>query len=722
MIRYRAFLSSCKERFSEENYGKVKEALRTAIAAGGEARRYNSDPIAYHAVGVAEIVLGELSMGIVSVLAAILHDAVRTGALTLDDAGRIYGTECREVLEGLNRISAVESTPDKEQIEHFKELIVAYSTNPRIILIKLADRLEVMRSLVSFPESKRARKSWESLHIYSQLAHKLGLYTLKSELEDLSLRYLEPESYAHIRSRLEETAAERDTFIASFTAPIRRALDEAGISYSIKGRTKSVYSIWRKMVKQRIPFEEVYDVFAIRIVIDCSLSQEKIQCWHTYSIVTDFYKPNPDRMRDWISIPKSNGYESLHATVVTVDGKWVEVQIRTRRMDDIAERGGAAHWRYKGVEGGQGGSEEWLQRLRKTLETLKSDGDIVNFNTQSTPGNSEIIVFTPTGDLRKLPGGATLLDFAYEIHSNLGNMCVGGRVNHKNVSIREVLHSGDLVEVTTVKSQRPKADWLTFVVTGKARSRIKAYMREEEASRARLGREELERKAKNWKIALSLEEITNVLVKRYRLKSVIELYAMIADERLSMSDVKEVLVRYMAGDNVTRHTEERGAPKERRAERGGDCLIISENLRDVDYKLGKCCSPIYGDDIFAFVTVQNGITVHRKDCRNGIILQERVPYRVLEAEWSRDRSAGSLFSAVVTVVSDDTIGIEHSIREVLRELGINLRGMRSDYGNGIVTLQLTVEVRSLAMLDSVIHKLLPVKGVRKVFRGTQSSF
>ncbi len=716
MIRYRAFLNSCKGRFSSDDYCKVKEALRTAVAGWGGALRYDSTPMAYHAVGVADIAMGELSMGAVSVLAALLHDAVRTGFLTLDEAGRLYGAECREVLEGLTRISAVESKPDKEQIEHFKELVVAYSTNPRIILIKLADRLEVMRSLGSFPEDKRARKSWESLHIYSQLAHKLGLYKLKSELEDLSLRYLEPEAYAHIQSRLDDTAAERDTFIASFTAPICKALDEAGIAYSVKGRTKSIYSIWRKMVKQRIPFEEVYDVFAIRIVIDCPLQQEKQLCWQTYSVVTDFYKPNPDRMRDWISIPKSNGYESLHATVVTEDGKWVEVQIRTRRMDDVAERGGAAHWRYKGVEGGQGGSEEWLQRLRKTLENLKSDGDIVNFNTQAAPGNSEIFVFTPTGDLRKLPGGATLLDFAYDIHSGLGNTCVGGRVNHKNVSIREVLHNGDLVEVATVKSQRPKADWLSFVVTGKARSRIKAYLREEEASRARLGREELERKTKNWKIALSLEEITGVLVKHYRLKSVIELYAAIAEERLSLADVKEVLVRHIAGENVTRHTEERGAPKEHRPEGGGDCLIISENLRDVEYKLGKCCSPIYGDDIFAFVTVQNGITVHRKDCRNGAVLRERFPYRVLDAEWSRDRSAGGLFSAVVTVVSDDVIGIEHSIREVLRELGITLRGMRSDYGNGTVTSQLTVEVRSLAMLDSVIHRLLPVKGVRKVFR------
>lgn len=690
--------------------------MSVAAEASGDERRYNGDPMVCHAVGCARIVVEELSMGVVSVVAALLHDAVRVGRISSEEAGRRFGDQCRETLEGLTRISAVESKPDKEQIEHFKELIVNYSTNPRIILIKLADRLEVMRELGHFPEHKRARKSWESLHIYSQLAHKLGLYKLKSELEDLSLRYIEPESYAHISQKLEQTASERDSFIASFTAPIRRAMDAAGITYSIKGRTKSVYSIWRKMRKQHIPFEGVYDVFAIRIVIDCESEKEKPLCWHTYSMVTDFYKPNPDRMRDWISIPKSNGYESLHTTVVTDDGKWVEVQIRTRRMDDIAERGGAAHWRYKGVEGNASGSEEWLSHLRQTLEVLKSQDDIINFNEQPAPGNAEIFVFTPTGDLRKLPGGATLLDFAYDIHSGLGNTCVGGKVNHRNVSIREVLHNGDLVEVTTVKAQRPKADWLTFVVTGKARSRIKAFLREEEASRARLGREELERKLKNWKIAMVLDEATGVLVRHYKFKTVIELYAAVADERIALGDIKDVLSRHLAGDNVVRHTEERGAPKERQSARADDCLIISENLRDVEYKLGKCCTPIYGDDIFAFVTVHGGITVHRKDCRNGEVLCRRFPYRVLEAAWSDERSGGSLFSAQVVLVCDDVMGLEHAVRQELKALGVALRGMKMDYGDGMVTMQLTVEVRSVAMLDSVIHKLQVIKGVRRVSR------
>ncbi|MDE7134694.1 MAG: HD domain-containing protein [Rikenellaceae bacterium] len=716
MAGYDDFIELCRQRFSSADMVKVEQALAMAVESGGQERRYNGDPMAFHAVGCARIVAEELSFGVVSLVAALLHDAVRVGYMSLEQVDRAFGGQCRETLEGLVRISAVESKPDKEQIEHFKELIVNYSTNPRIILIKLADRLEVMRSLGHFPDHKRARKSWESLHIYSQLAHKLGLYKLKSELEDLSLRYMEPESYAHISDRLEQTASERDTFIAAFTAPIRRAMDAAGITYSIKGRTKSVYSIWRKMRKQHIPFEEVYDVFAIRIVIDCEPEKEKALCWHTYSMVTDFYKPNPDRMRDWISIPKSNGYESLHATVVTDDGKWVEVQIRTRRMDDIAERGGAAHWRYKGVEGNASGSEEWLSHLRQTLEALRNQEDIINFNEQPAPGNAEIFGFTPTGDLRKLPGGATLLDFAYDIHSGLGNTCVGGKVNHRNVSIREVLHNGDLVEVMTVKAQKPKADWLSFVVTSKARSRIKAYLREEEASRARLGREELERKTKNWKIALSLDEITNVLVKHYKLKTVIELYGMIADERIVSGDIKEVLVRYMAGENVTRHTEERGAPKVRTSDKGSDCLIISENLRDVEYKLGKCCSPIYGDDIFAFVTVHGGITVHRKDCRNGEVLCRRFPYRVLEAAWSDVRSGDSLFSAQVTLVCDDLMGLEHAVRQELKSLGIALRGMKMEYGDGMVTMQLTVEVRSVAMLDSVIHKLQPIKGVRRVSR------
>ncbi len=718
MIKYKKFIALTKEKFSPKAYNRIKEALRIAIKESKDLTRYDGSPFSYHAVGVAIIVIEELRMGEISVISSLLHDVVRLGRVSVDEIQKLFGKECAEVLQGMTNISGVEAKKNKEQIEHFKELIVSYSTDPRIILIKLADRLEVMRSLDAFPVDKRSKKSWESLHVYSQLAHKLGLYNIKSELEDLSLRYLEPEEYADISEKLSATAGEREDFIGKFIAPIREQLDKLKVKYTIKGRTKAIYSIWRKIHKQNIPFEEVYDVFAIRIIIDCKPEVEKSLCWQTYSIVTDFYKPNPDRMRDWISIPKSNGYESLHTTVVTNEGKWVEVQIRTRRMDEIAEHGIAAHWRYKGVEDGKVSSEEWLNRLREMMESVEIEGDSLNFGTDLSTGSKEVFVFTPNGDLRKLPEGATVLDFAFDIHSGLGSTCIGGRVNHKNVSIREKLRNGDLVEILTSKGQTPKADWLNFVITSKARSRIKAFLREEEAKMANLGREELERKLKNWKLSINLEEATNILMRYFKFKSGLEVYELIAGEKVPVSDIKEVLVRHLSGDDPLKiYTEERNERKTEKKERPhkNDCLIIDERLRDVEYKLAKCCNPIYGDEIFAFVTVMKGITIHRADCVNGVRLKERFPYRVLNAAWSEDRISG-MFSAKVVVQSDDVMGLEHNIRDVLKELKINLRGMKMEYKDGSVNSVLTVEVSSLPMLDSVIYRLLRIKGIHKVYR------
>ena len=718
MQKIKTFIASAKGRFSPASYEKIKEALRLAISCSSQRVRYDGSPFAEHAVGVAAIVIEELELGATSVIASLLHDAVREGQLDSAAVRERFGDECAEVLDGMTNISAVETKPNREQVEHFKELIVSYSTNPRIILIKLADRLEVMRSLDIFPQEKRLRKAWETLHVYSQLAHKLGLYKMKSEMEDLSLRYLEPDDYEAIRSRLEATADARENFIETFVAPIRERLLKDGLAFTVKGRTKSIYSIWRKMKKQRIPFEEVYDVFAIRIVIDCPPAQEKSLCWHVYSVVTDFYNPNPQRMRDWISIPKSNGYESLHTTVVTDQGKWVEVQIRSGRMDVVAERGIAAHWRYKGVEGGRQGSGEWLARLREMMENadVDPDGGRLNFNLPMEPTSKEVFVFTPNGDLRKLPEGATLLDFAYDIHSDLGNHCVGGRINRRNVQIREVLKNGDLVEVMTVKTQKPKPDWLHIAVTNKARSRIRNFLREEAVKQADIGREELERKLRNWKLPLSLEESVTLLQKHYKLKTGLEFYGLIAEEKIPMSEIKELLQKHLAGENITRTTEERGDRKEKREGGKEDCLVIDERLRDVEYKLAKCCNPIYGDDIFAFVTVLNGISVHRQDCANGNRLRERFPYRVLKAQWSADHSAGRSFSARIGISADDVMGLEPSIRDVFKTLRIHLRNLSLSYGPDGVSGVLTVEVSSLAMLDSVIYNLLKIKGMNKAFR------
>lgn len=720
MQKIKIFLSQVKDRYSENSYKIIKEALRHAIKYDTKNKRYNGDPFFYHSIGVASIVMEELELGSTSVVSALLHDVIRTKALTLEVVREKFSKDHVEVLKGLNNISTVETKESDTQIEHFKELIVSYSTNPRIILIKLADRLEVMRNLGSFPKNKIAKKAWETLHLYAQLAHKLGLYKIKSEMEDLSLRFLEPVEYAMIEKKLDETAGAREDFIGEFISPIIKEFDKTNYKYTIKGRTKSIYSIWRKMHKQHVTFDEVYDVFAIRVVLDCARESEKAQCWHTFSVVTDFYKPNTERMRDWISIPKSNGYESLHATVVTDEGKWVEVQIRSLRMDDVAERGIAAHWRYKGVEGVGVSSEQWLSRLREMMESVDIDGDSLKFETDAVSGTDEVFVFTPTGDIRKLRKGATILDFAFDIHSDLGSKCVGGRINHKNVSIKEVLKNGDLVEIATVKSQKPKADWLNIVVTSKARSRIKFYLREEETKMAKLGREELERKVKNWKLPLEIEASGTVLMKYYKQKSVTDVYGMIASDKVTMAEVKDILTKHVNGELSLKVTEERIEKiTKKKSENSSDCLIIDQTLKGIEYRLAKCCNPIFGDEIFGFVTVLGGITIHRQDCVNGFRLKDKFPYRVISAAWSSAQASG-LFSAKIVIESVDVLGLEHSIRDVLKELKISLRSMNMSYAGDLVTVVITVEVSSISMLDSIIYRVMKIDGVTKVYRSSGS--
>ena len=518
LTRYDKLRSAIRRTLSPDEAAAADRALEYAAEHTASQVRHDGSPMLDHAAEVARIGLEEIGLGGDSVVAAILHDVVRTASrqdeetfLRLTDEIRDrFGKEVLGMTVSLSHISDIRLKASREQAENFRELIVSYSEDPRVILIKLADRLEVMRRLEIFPREKWRKKSWESLNLYAQIAHKLGLYNIKSELEDIALRYLEPQDYQHIADKLAETESERRAFIARVLEPITQRLDQAGLRYHVKSRTKSIFSIWNKMRKQHVPFEGVYDIFAIRIILDCPLEEEKQQCWTVYSIVTDFYTPNPERMRDWISIPKSNGYESLHTTVATKEGRWVEIQIRTERMDAVAERGIAAHWRYKGVNAGSDGSEMWMKQLRELMED-KTRPLAQNFDAK--PSSGEIFVFTPGGDLRKLPEGATVLDFAFDIHTSLGLTCSGGKVNNRPAAIRDVLHNGDIVEVLTQKNQKPKADWLGFVTTSKARTRIKASLREEHTKNARLGREELERKLKNWKLPLTVDEGVGILCK-----------------------------------------------------------------------------------------------------------------------------------------------------------------------------------------------------------------
>ncbi|MBR5886398.1 MAG: bifunctional (p)ppGpp synthetase/guanosine-3',5'-bis(diphosphate) 3'-pyrophosphohydrolase [Alistipes sp.] len=728
--RYSFLRNKIAEMFSPTTQQMVDRALEYAEGHLCEMKRYDGTPMLDHAVGVAYIVATEVGLGRNSTVSAIIHDVIRLAAKSgdeerleqlLDECKEMFGEEVVGIVSGLANISELKFNTHKEQASSFRDMIVAYSEDPRVILIKLADRLEVMRSITIFPEAKRKKKSWESMNLYAQIAHKLGLYNIKSELEDLALSQLEPEGYKHIVDKLAESEQERLAFIERFLEPIRKALDNAGIKYHIKSRTKSVYSIWNKMRKQQVPFEGVYDIFALRIIIDCEKAQEKAQCWIVYSIVSDFYTPNTDRMRDWITIPKSNGYESLHTTVSAGEGKWVEIQIRTERMDDVAELGIAAHWRYKGVNQGAQTSELWLQRLRELMDETKED---IAERFDAKPASGEIFIFTPNGDIRKLPEGATVLDFAFDIHTNLGSTCSGGRVNGKAVPIREQLKNGDIVEIMSQKNQQPKADWLNFVVTTKARQRIKAFIREEQAKNAKLGREELERKLKNWKLtAKSIDEVVAYLCKYYKQRTGTALYELIATQKIDLSVVKDVINRWLSGEaDEERRAAEAAAERARRESQqptkqtSNDALIIDESINNIVYKLAKCCNPIKGDDIFGFVTINAGITIHRCDCPNAKHIRKNYPYRIMEAKW-REQAQGS-FRVTIAITINDSAGVVNQITEVVsRDLKLNIRTINlSSRGDGTGVGTMSIEVPSTSVVDMLLHAIMRVKGVQRAVR------
>ena len=728
--RYSTLRTKVAQMFSTTTQQLVDKALIFADSHLSELTRYDGKPMLDHAVGVAYIVATEVGLGRNSTVSAIIHDVIRLAAKSdeqehleqlLSECKEMFGEEVVGIVSGLANISELKFNTHKEQASSFRDMIVAYSEDPRVILIKLADRLEVMRSISIFPKEKRKKKSWESMNLYAQIAHKLGLYNIKSELEDLALSQLEPEGYQHIVDKLAESEEERLAFIEHFLEPIRKALDNAGIKYHIKSRTKSVYSIWNKMRKQQVPFEGVYDIFALRIIIDCEKAQEKAQCWVVYSIVSDFYTPNTDRMRDWITIPKSNGYESLHTTVSAGEGKWVEIQIRTERMDDVAELGIAAHWRYKGVNQGAQTSEQWLQRLRELMDETKED---IAERFDAKPASGEIFIFTPNGDIRKLPEGATVLDFAFDIHTNLGSTCSGGRVNGKAVPIREQLKNGDIVEIMSQKNQQPKADWLNFVVTTKARQRIKAFIREEQAKNAKLGREELERKLKNWKLtSKSIDEVVAYLCKFYKQRTGTALYELIATEKIDLATVKELITRWLSGEaDEERRAAEAAAERARRESQqptkqtSNDALVIDESINNIVYKLAKCCNPIKGDDIFGFVTINAGITIHRCDCPNAKHIRKNYPYRIMEAKW-REHAQGS-FRVTIAITINDSAGVVNQITEVVsRDLKLNIRTINlSSRGDGTGVGTISVEVPSTSVVDMLLHAIMRVKGVQRAVR------
>lgn len=731
--RYNDFREYVASNYSATTQEMVDRAILFAAERMEGITRYDGSPMLDHDIAVARIVAEEIGLGRNSIVGSIIHDVVRIAVQQHpEDIEELsttirqeFGEEVLGITLALSKISNIKLKRSKEQASDFRDMIVSYSEDPRVILIKLGDRLEVMRTLDIFPEKKRLAKSWESLNLYAEIAHKLGLYSIKSALEDLSLKYIEPTAYNDIVQQLKESEAERIAFIEEFIAPVRRLLDADGIKYHIKSRTKSVFSIYQKMKKQKVDFKGVYDIFALRIIIDCEPEQEKRLCWTVFSHVTSLYVPNPKRMRDWISIPKSNGYESLHATVMTSEGRWVEVQIRTERMDEVAERGIAAHWRYKGVKQGGMGADEWLGRLRELLEDTTSEAIAHRF--EAKPSAGEIFVFTPSGDIRKLPEGATVLDFAFDIHTSLGGICVGGKIGSKVVPIKEQLKNGDICEVLTRKDQTPKADWLNFCITQRARSKIRAYLREEQQKHARLGREELERKIKNWKLDTTIDEAVSYLCKHFKIKRGNELYLAIADQKIEISMVKDILNHWLSGqadeerrqaaaDVEERKLRLREEREEQQPPQSNDALVIDERISNIEYKLGRCCNPIKGDDIFGFVTINAGITIHRSDCPNARRMRERYPYRVIEARWRA--GAEGAFRITVAISSADIPGLATSIMDVAsKELKLSVRGINyTPKGDGTASAQLIVEVPSIGVVDMLLHSLRRIKGVKNVYR------
>ena len=712
---FNGFYEICKTNIPEKEHSKIQDAYQFACEVFGDKSWESGELIVIHSIEVAKIVVQEIGLGVDSTIAALLHNVFYIDQYAKEIETR-FGKSVASILEGMAKINALGTDTVELHSENFRSLMLAMAGDVRVILVKIADRLQVMRHLDLQSDAVQAKVSSETSHLYAPLAHRLGLYYINSELLDLCLKYQNPEAYKAVALRLKETDRERANFVAEFVKPIENKLNIRGFSFDMKARTKSINSIWRKMQTQKVEFDEVMDLFAIRIILNTKLVNEKSDCWQVYSIVTEEYQSNPKRMRDWITIPKSNGYESLHATVLGPNDKWVEIQIRTRRMDEIAEKGLAAHWKYKGGTG-TSEMEKWLANVREILEN--PDLNMVDFidDFKMNVYADEIFVFTPKGDLRKLSAGATLLDFAYEIHSGVGDRCVGGKVNGRNVTLRHKLKNGDQISVDTANHQRPKMDWLDFVVTTKAKNRIKASLNEEVKREAENGKEIVLRKMKNWKIEYNDDSIRKLL-KNYKLKLAQDLYYNVSVGKIDTLEIKELLVGKK--EETAKQLVTDILPKEKIQDLefsgGDDYLVIDNNLKNVVYKLAPCCNPIFGDPIFGFVTISEGIKIHRSTCPNAPQLLERYPYRLIKAKWQETKKKSS-FQATIRIAGTDEIGIVGQISHVIsKDIGVQMRSINIDTNNGVFDGTLRVFVNGLDHLDFLMNKLKSINGVISVSR------
>lgn len=733
--RYRKLLRTAKPFLKDNDAKMIKSAFHTAAEAHKEMRRKSGEPYIYHPIAVAQIVVEEIGLGTTAIVSALLHDVVEDTDITIAQIERMYGKKVAKIIDGLTKISGKFEYGSSQQAENFRKMLLTLSDDVRVILIKIADRLHNMRTLDSMPRHKQLKIASETIYIYAPLAHRLGLYSIKSELEDLYLKYAEPEAYRSIALKLRETKLARDRFIARFMEPIVKDLEDSGLRYIIKGRPKSIYSIWNKMRKQNKPFEEIYDLFAIRIILESppEHEKEKALCWQAYSIVTDHYKPNPDRLKDWISTPRANGYQSLHTTVMSKTGQWVEVQIRTTRMDEIAEKGYAAHWKYKGNDTKvKGNIDVWINRVRETLENGEGDRTAAIEFLDEFRNNlftEEVFVFTPKGELKVLPRGATALDFAFDIHTEIGAKCMAAKVGGTLVPISYVLNNGDQVEIITSNKQKPNEDWLRIVTTSKARSRIKEFLKEENRRYETDGRQMVERKLKLLGIEANAETF-NQLRAFFDCKTPVDFFYRVGKGYIQIDELKK----------YKRHRDLREKKKEGSGEElyigrsdndgkdiskylkglhgnqtDGDTLLIGEDMDKIDYRLAVCCSPISGDDVFGFVTINEGIKIHRTTCPNAAELMSKHGNRVIKAKWASQKEEAFLVGIHIT--GTDRMGLVNEITRIIsNELNINMRGVSFDVADGIFEGDVKIYVQDTSHLEKLIKKLEKVEGVFSALR------
>ncbi|MBW7867975.1 MAG: bifunctional (p)ppGpp synthetase/guanosine-3',5'-bis(diphosphate) 3'-pyrophosphohydrolase [Brumimicrobium sp.] len=715
---FRSLLKITKNKRTKEETRLIRKAFDVAVEAHKDMRRKSGEPYIYHPIAVARICAEEMELGPTAIIAALLHDTVEDTYITLEDIEELFGEKVRVIIDGLTKIPEVFDENVSVQAENFRKMILTISEDLRVVLIKIADRLHNMRTLDGMRPDKQLKIASETSFLYAPLAHRLGLYSIKSELEDICMKYLNPEAYKSISIKLKSTHAARQRFIRQFVQPIKEALKKEGFNFEIKARTKSIASIWNKMKTKEVPFEEVFDLFAIRIILDTPEEMEKPDSWKVYSIVTDFYQPNPNRLRDWISIPRANGYESLHTTVMSPQGRWVEVQIRSKRMDQIAEKGLAAHYNYKESKNGASKFDRWIGEIRDLIDSHFSDADAMEFVNEFKLNlfNDEIYVFTPKGDLRVLPTGGTVLDFAFDIHTDIGMKCIGAKVNKRLVPLSYQLNNGNQVEIITSSKQKPSEEWLKMVVTSRAKQKIKASLNEEKNKIAEDGKEILMRKFKQHNITFTSENLA-VLEKYYNVVSTTDLYIRVAKSKIDLTKLRSI--KNEAGVlTIEKETKEKtriASDIYKKVDNKKDTIVIGEGFKDIDYEFGKCCNPLPGDSVFGFITQSSGIKIHRTDCPNAANLMSRMNYRCIKARWKNQETREHL--AKLKIIGIDGIGIVNKITEIISfQHNVNMRSISFESKDGIFEGKIQVLVFDKMHLDELIEKFEMIEGVKRVER------